>query len=123
MPTSSSTKRQRTVDRERQEAVMIARIWRGRAAETKADAYRHHFVSNVAPHLAALAGHRGAYLLRRGSEGQMEFLAMTLWDSLESVTAFTGPDPCIAVVEPEARALLTEFDDFARQYEVAYCGA
>jgi hypothetical protein len=74
------------------------------------------------PHLAALAGHRGAYLLRRESEGQVEFLAVTLWDSLDAVTAFAGPNPEVAVVGPDARAVLTEFDDLARHYEVAYDG-
>jgi hypothetical protein len=29
----------------------------------------------------------------------------------------------VAVVEPEARAVLSAFDDFARHYEVAYSGA
>jgi heme-degrading monooxygenase HmoA len=118
---TSCSEGQQTIDGDREEGGMIARIWRGRATGANAEAYRRHFVSSVAPHLAALAGHRGAYLLRRESEGQVEFLAVTLWASLASVTAFAGPDPEVAIVEPEARAVLTEFDDFARHYEVAYC--
>ena len=51
--------------------------------------------------------------------GRTEFLALTLWDSLDSIRTFAGDDPETAVVEPEARAVLAEFDDFARHYEVA----
>jgi heme-degrading monooxygenase HmoA len=102
---------------------MIARIWRGVAASTKADAYRHHFITTVAPHLEEMEGHKGAYLLRRDVEGQVEFLAVTLWDSIETITQFTGPDPAVAIVEPEGRAALSTFDDFASHYEVSFSAA
>jgi heme-degrading monooxygenase HmoA len=102
---------------------MIARLWRGRAATEKAGDYQRHFTTDVAPHLKALAGHRGAYLLRREDEGEVEFVAVTLWDSIEAVRAFAGQNPDVAVVEPEARAALSSFDDMVRHYEVAYDGA
>jgi heme-degrading monooxygenase HmoA len=99
---------------------MIARIWRGQAKASKADAYYRHFTTSVAPHLKKIPGHRGAYLLRQEFRGQVEFLAVTLWESMETIKRFTGSDPNLAVVEPKARAALTTFDDFARHYEVAY---
>jgi heme-degrading monooxygenase HmoA len=98
---------------------MIARIWGGTATVANADAYHRHFTTAVVPHLKDIAGHRGAYLLRRESGGAVEFLAVTLWDSLETVKGFAGPDPDRANVEPAARALLTGFDETARHYEVA----
>jgi heme-degrading monooxygenase HmoA len=103
------------------EKAMIARIWRGQAAtKSKADAYYDHFRVNVAPHLTGIAGHRGAYLLRRECDGNTEFLAITLWDSIESVKKFAGNRPDVAVVEPEAVAILSEFDDFVQHFEIAY---
>ncbi len=102
---------------------MIARLWRGQAEASKADDYCRHFATRVAPRLKGLPGHEGAYLLRRETEGQVEFLALTLWDSIETIKGFVGPNPDVAVVEPEARAVLSAFDDFARHYEVAYGGA
>jgi heme-degrading monooxygenase HmoA len=99
---------------------MIARTWRGTATPEKADAYHRHFTNNVAPHLTDIAGHQGAYLLKREISGQVEFLAVTLWDSMEAIRNFAGADPDRAVVEPEARAALSAFDDFASHYEVAY---
>jgi len=106
-----------------QEDDMIARLWRGRATTATADVYQHHFTTSVAPHLKGIAGHQGAYLLRRETEGRVEFLAVTLWDTIETIKKFAGPDPEVAIVEPEGRAVLTEFDDFARHYTVAYGAA
>lgn len=101
---------------------MIARTWRGTAMLGKAADYQRHFTTNVAPHLKQLAGHEGAYLLRREDQGEVEFLAVTLWDSIESIRAFAGQNPNVAVVEPEGQAALSRFDEFARHYEVAYSG-
>jgi hypothetical protein len=101
---------------------MIARIWRGQAEPSSADAYARHFTVKVAPQLKDIPGHGGAYLLRREADGQVEFLAVTLWDSIETIKEFAGPVPDVAVVEPEARAVLSAYDDFARHYEVAYRG-
>jgi hypothetical protein len=52
---------------------MIARIWRGTATAAKADDYYHHFTTKVAPHLKEIAGHQGAYLLRREAGEKVEF--------------------------------------------------
>ena len=101
---------------------MIARTWRGTTTPASAEAYSRHFRTNVAPHLTAIAGHRGGYLLRREAAGQVEFLAVTLWDSMETIKGFAGNDPDVAVVEPEAKAALSAFDDFVRHYEVVYSG-
>ncbi len=61
---------------------MIARLWRGRAADAaKADAYVRHFTGTVSTELQAMAGHRGASLLRRDVDGGTEFIALTLWES------------------------------------------
>ena len=99
---------------------MIARLWRGSAANSlNADAYVRHFTETVTAELQHLAGHRGAWLLRREVNGGTEFIALTLWESRQSIEAFSGPDISKSVVEPEARLVLTEFDDFASHYEVA----
>jgi heme-degrading monooxygenase HmoA len=100
---------------------MIARLWRGRAATAaNADAYFRHVTGTVFPALKDLAGHRGAWLLRREVDGRTEFLAITLWESRQAIEAFAGHDIDKAIVEPEARAVLAEFDDSASLYEVAF---
>ena len=102
------------------EVDVIARTWRGTATSEKADGYCRHFMTNVVPHLKEIAGHEGASLLRRQVGGEVEFLAVTLWDSMESIRAFAGRNPDVAVVEPEARAVLTTFDEAVHHYEVVY---
>lgn len=97
---------------------MIARLWRGQATPENAAAYQEHFDQQVYPALAALAGYKGAWLLRRDVDGSVEFLAVTMWDSLGSIKAFAGDDVQRAVVEPEARAVLESFDSIARHFEV-----
>lgn len=101
---------------------MIARTWRARAARDTAAAYQQHFADFVAPQLKTLAGHRGASLLRREVEGEVEFVALTLWDSRDSIRAFAGEDIGKAHVEPAGRAALSRFDDFAEHYELVVGG-
>lgn len=101
---------------------MIARLWRGAAEAGNADAYQRHATTTVFPSLRGIPGHRGACLLRRAVGGRTEFLAVTLWDSIDAIRGFAGADAEKAVVEPEARAVLADCDDVARHYEVAYDG-
>lgn len=98
---------------------MIARIWRGRTRPDRAAAYQEHIAQKVFPALRTMEGHRGAYLLRCEAGGKTEFLALTLWQSRAAIHQFAGDQLDRANVEPEAQAILTDYDDFARHYEVA----
>ena len=98
---------------------MIARLWRGVAADAaSADAYQRHVTTSVLPELRRIAGHRGAKVLRRTEGNGTEFLVLTFWDSMDAIRRFAGADPERAVVEPEAQAVLSDYDDFVRHYEV-----
>lgn len=98
---------------------MIARLWRGAAADRRnADAYVRHLRTRVVPELSGIPGYREVRLLRREEGGRTEFLVMTLWDSMDAIRRFAGENPERAVVEPEARAVLAHYDDFVRHYEV-----
>jgi heme-degrading monooxygenase HmoA len=99
---------------------MIARTWRGRATAANAPAYVKHFTETVVPQLEALPGHRGAWLMQRDRDGEVELVATTLWESRAAIEAFAGHDIGRAHVEPQARAVLSSFDDFAEHYEVVY---
>jgi hypothetical protein len=101
---------------------MIVRMWRGRAKAENADAYERFVTTKVFAELPAIAGHRGAYLLKRPIENgsEVEFIAITLWESLAAIHGFAGDAIDRAVVEPEARAVLSSFDDFVRHFELAH---
>jgi len=75
--------------------------------------------------LPAIEGHRGAYLLNRATldpagGDAVEFIAVTPWDSLAAIREFAGEAVERVVVEPEARALLSGFDDIVRHFELAH---
>ncbi len=103
---------------------MVVRVWRGQATRENAPAYYRHVTGKVFPELKEIAGHKGAYLLQRETAAGVEFLAVTMWESLDSIRAFAGNDAETAVVEPAAQAVLSDFDDFARHFTMTYgtCG-
>src|SRR5450631_3917210 len=99
---------------------MILRMWRARATVEKSGEYVEHATKKVFPALCAIEGHRGAYLLRRAVDGAIELVVLTLWESMEAVRRFAGVKPEKAVVEAEARAALTSFDDSVTHFEVVH---
>lgn len=96
----------------------ILRLWKGRATAAKAGDYVRHASQTVFPEVQSLPGHQGAYLLRRSAGSSVEFTVLTLWASMDAVRGFAGPDPQKAVVEPAARAALSDFDETVTHYEV-----
>ena len=97
---------------------MIVRIWHASASPQLAHLYTTHFNDAVLPRLRMLPGFRGAYLLHRSSNGEVEFVVQTLWDSMEAVKRFAGPEPGVAVVDEDARAVLTSFDTEVQHFDV-----
>jgi heme-degrading monooxygenase HmoA len=97
---------------------VIARLWHGWAAPANADAYEELLRGDVLPGIRRIGGHRGAYLLRRDSGDEVEFVTITLFDSMDAVRAFAGDDAEAAVVPPAARALLSHFDERSVHYEI-----
>lgn len=99
---------------------MIVRTWRCQAPAARAEEYYDYLTGTVFASLKAIAGHRGAYLLRREADGEVEFVAITFWDSVEAIKEYAGETIDTAVVKPEAMAMLSDFDTFVRHYAIAY---
>jgi heme-degrading monooxygenase HmoA len=97
---------------------MIARVWRGWTRQDDASAYEQVFASSVLPHLQTIDGYHGAYLMRRDDHDEVEFVAITLFGSMDAIRAFTGDDHEAAVVSPEARRALTRFGGHVTHYTV-----
>jgi hypothetical protein len=97
---------------------MIARHWRGWTEPHNADAYERLLTNKVLPGLREIQGYRGGYVLRSDGPSESEFVVINLFDSLESVKAFAGPNYTAAVFEPEARILLSRLDSIAYHYDV-----
>jgi antibiotic biosynthesis monooxygenase len=96
---------------------MIARLWHGWTTPANADAYEALLRTEVLPGINRIGGARGAYVLRSELEDEVEFVTITLWDSLEAVREFAGEDYEVAVIPPPARQLLARFDERSRHYE------
>ncbi len=100
-------------------ASMIARIWRGWASAATANDYQRHYESEVAEHLRAVSGFRGARLLRRQDGDEVLFTSIAFFTSMDAVVAFAGANPDHAVVEETARRALIRWDDRVAHHEVA----
>jgi len=61
----------------------------------------------------------GDRILIRAGRGETELVVATVWDSIDSVKAFTGENYDVVVVEPVVRKLLTRFDDRVTHFTVA----
>jgi antibiotic biosynthesis monooxygenase (ABM) superfamily enzyme len=97
---------------------MIARIWKGWTKPHHADEYEKLLRTVVYPGLRLIAGYKGGYILRQDGTDEVEFVTVNLFDSIEAVTAFAGPDYETPVFEPEARLLLSRVEPIAQHYDV-----
>ena len=86
---------------------MIARIWRGVVATDDAEVYGRYIDETGFSAYQRTPGNEGAWLLRRDEGGRTEFLAFTLWESVNAVKAFAGEDIEAAVYYPEDCLLYT----------------
>jgi len=97
----------------------IARIWKGRTLESKADEYEAYLNQSGISKIRATEGNLGAYVLRRTSDGKTEFVVISLWESLDAVRRFAGPDYQKAVILPKDRQYLLEVEPNVVHYDVA----
>ena len=98
---------------------MIARIWTGATRSADADAYERYMREVALPGYAGVAGNQGVLMLRRArDDDRTEFTMITVWEGLESIMAFSGPDPERAVFYPRDEEFLVERDLTVRHYDV-----
>ncbi len=100
---------------------MIVRIWHGWTTRENAEAYETLLKTEIFPGILArrVRGFRGIELCRRSlAGGEVEFVTLMRFDSMQAVKDFAGGDYETAVVPPKARALLARCDDRSRHYEM-----
>jgi len=69
----------------------IARIWRGRTTRDKADAYATYLYEHGIRPLEEKA--LAVLQLREDRADDTEFITISLWESVEAMSRFAGPDP------------------------------
>jgi heme-degrading monooxygenase HmoA len=97
---------------------MWVRSWSARATPEGAESYQRHFERDVRPALESIPGQRGALLLRRHSGSEVNLLVLSFWESMDAIRAFAGTEATTAVVAPEAKAVLKDYDREVRLFEV-----
>lgn len=69
----------------------IARIWRGRTRPELADEYQaYNYEAGIKPLIEKALGVQS---FREDREGEVEFVTISYWESVEAMAAFTGADP------------------------------
>jgi heme-degrading monooxygenase HmoA len=98
---------------------VITRLWRGWTTPENAAAYESLLLTEIFPGIAGrkIDGYRGISLVRRDLGGEVEFVTLMWFDSLDAVRAFAGDGYEVAVVPPKARAVLSRFEERSAHYE------
>jgi antibiotic biosynthesis monooxygenase (ABM) superfamily enzyme len=99
--------------------LVISRVWHGWTTPANAPAYERLLQTEILPGIAAknLPGYHGAHLLRRDLDGEVEFVTILWFKSLDGVRALAGEDYEVAYVPPRARAVLSRFDAKSQHYD------
>ena len=99
---------------------MISRIWHGWTTPENADKYESLLKEEIFVGIQnrRIPGFKSIQLLRREVGGEVEFVTIMLFDSLDAVREFAGEDYETAVVPEKARAVLSHFDQRSQHYEV-----
>jgi heme-degrading monooxygenase HmoA len=100
---------------------MVVRFWSARTTQARFPDYLKHFNENVLPRLRAVDGFLEARVISQSDGTVVQFIAETLWSSMEAIDQFAGPDREAAVIADEALHLLTSYDHRVRHYLVDLC--
>jgi hypothetical protein len=101
---------------------MICRLWRGWTILENAALYDDYLQKELFPKLERdlrPQGYLGYQLLRREQGGEVVFVTMLYFESLEQVRAFAGENYERPVISAKARSLLSRFADRAAHYAVS----
>jgi heme-degrading monooxygenase HmoA len=97
---------------------MICRIWHGRTARERADAYARFLEQRAIPDYRSVAGNLDVAVLRRDEGEVTHFLTVTHWASEDAIRAFAGDDLLTAKYYPEDAQYLLEFEAQVQHYVV-----
>ena len=97
---------------------MIARFWTAKIGKSHAPVYADHLKSQVLTDLRKIDGYIGAKLVERETNDGVEIVVITLWQSLDSIRKFAGPDIEKAVVSDDIVSLFLQYDQRVRHYNV-----
>lgn len=80
---------------------MISRTWHGIVPIQMKDAFKKYEYETGVKDTTVIKGNRGAYLKIVEQGEYAHFFLCTKWDTMDSVVAYAGDKPTIAVTYPE----------------------
>jgi heme-degrading monooxygenase HmoA len=97
---------------------MIVRMWRGETALDKEDSYAEYLQTTGVTDYRATPGNRGVLVLRRRVGDRLEWLTVSLWESVQAIEKFAGTDIEKARYYTEDADYLLTLEPNVRHYEV-----
>jgi heme-degrading monooxygenase HmoA len=97
---------------------MIGRTWHGITRAAHAEQYLAYLRATGLPEYRATPGNLGVTVLRRIDGDECHWLLLTLWESIDAVRAFAGPDVEMAKYYPEDEQFLLALEPHVTHYEV-----
>ena len=97
---------------------MVERHWKGLVKKDNKEDYIHHLTTDTFVSLNKMNGFLGSKLLTKETDEAIEFLVITLWESLESIKEFAGEDINTAVVPDHIEDLFIDYEFYVTHYDV-----
>jgi heme-degrading monooxygenase HmoA len=99
---------------------MIARIWHGWTTPQNADKYEALLKEEIFVGIQdrRIRGFKSIQLLLREVNGEVEFITIMMFESLDAVREFAGEEYEQAVVPEKAKKLLSRFDERSQHYAI-----
>jgi len=97
---------------------LVARVWHGRTAASKADEYARYLDENGVKKILAIEGNRGCQMFRRIDGDVAEFFVISYWESREAIKKFAGDDIEKTHNLPRDPEYLLELEPHVRHFDV-----
>lgn len=97
---------------------MIARAWHGVVSKERSIEYLDLMRTVALPDYRSVPGNLAAYALRREEGEVVHFLMLTLWESMEAISTFAGPEVSAAKYYGFDKDFLQELEPTVQHYEV-----
>lgn len=97
----------------------IIRVWKGWTNKENAPVYEELLVSEIFPEVKkkGVKGLKKVSISTQEMNGEVEFLLLLHFDSLESVRTFAGENYETAYIPDKAKLILSRYEKTAKHYE------
>jgi len=97
----------------------VMRAWTFWIRSELRDECREHLDKTKLPELRGAPGNlRASAIFRDLDDGTTEVVVASLWDSLDSIRAFAGPDYLRPTIDPRDKGKLIDRDVIVRHYSI-----